>query len=173
MLRALTKSVAGRAIGLAVVAVLLAACSGSSDDDKQAGQNDAAEAAEVGDCLNLSGVAVNAGSEAISCDDPTATYVVTATDGTCDEYEVEYSISAAGESKEVAACLTYNAKVGDCFVDSTLATPAKKVACQGEGADIKVLAFDDNSSKAKECPKKTTFSLPNKTRNQLLCFGKV
>lgn len=137
--------------------------------------DDAARSAQIGDCLNLTGTSFNAASEAISCDDPGATYLVTATGGTCDKHEDEYTVTytGVGTPSDVKVCLTVNAKKGDCFfVNPTMPGPMKKLPCKR--SNVKVVAVKHKTANPKACPKKKdVYGVGNKTRGQLVCFTRV
>jgi hypothetical protein len=127
-----------------------------------------AAAAKVGDCLNLTGTTATPNASMVSCDDPTATYVVTAQGATCDENEDEFTFTTKGATiKKV--CLFYNVKVGDCLTVGTTGAEAKGACTPGAS---KVTLATTGTADISQCPAESTTSIPNVTRNKLICLAK-
>lgn len=156
----LLKTVAGRII----IAVVVVAIAGVIYFVVKPG----ASGAKVGECLNITGTTANPDATKLSCDDAKATYVVTAVGATCDEYEDEFTFKAKGATVS-KLCLFYNVKVGDCLTVNTKGADSKGACTPGS---YKVTLTKDGTSDESQCPTGSTSSVPNVTRNKLICLAK-
>jgi hypothetical protein len=127
-----------------------------------------ASGAKVGECLNITGTTKEPDATKVSCDDAKATYVVTAVGAACDEYEDEFTFTQKGATVS-KLCLFYNVKVGECIKVSTSGADTKGDCSPGT---YKVLLTKDGTTDDSQCPAEATTSIPNVTRNKLLCLAK-
>lgn len=127
-------------------------------------------AAEVGDCVSVTGSAIAATATRLSCDDTSALYVVTAAGRsvTCDSHEVSYTGGARDRTK---LCLFYNVKVGDCLTLTQKGDGDAKGTC-AKGMS-KVASVRTDTASAAQCPPEADTALTNTTRNRLICFAAV
>ena len=168
MLGAIFKGVLGRLIALAVglAVVFVGVFLFQKAQNKITGP-------KVGDCVSISGSSFNADLDKLSCADADATFVVTATNGDCDDVEVTYEETVNG-GKTQELCLWYNVAKGDCIEVSLAGTsPDKKVECTAAtGSSVgKVIKVADDASAS--CPKNTVEegAIANTKRNKLLCLA--
>ncbi len=130
-------------------------------------------AANVGDCIKVTGTSDNVDGSRVGCGDADATYKVTAVNSACDSNgEVTFTLTK-GDDK-TALCLTYNVAVGDCVtINPSVSAPDAKVAC-GSSSDPnteKVLFTSNTSSDDSLCPAETDLPVSNVLRNSLICLG--
>jgi hypothetical protein len=151
-------------VGRIVIAVVIAAIAGVIYFVVKPGP----AGTKVGECLNITGTTANPDATKVSCDDAKATYVVTAVGATCDEYEDEFTFKTKGATVS-KLCLFYNVKVGDCLTVSTTGADSKGVCSPGS---YKVTLTKDGTSDDTQCPGESTTSIPNVTRNKLICLAK-
>jgi hypothetical protein len=151
-------------VGRVIIGVVLAAIAGIVIFVIKPG----ATGAKVGECLNITGTTANPDATKVSCDDAKATYVVTAAGATCDENEDEFTFTAKGATVS-KLCLYYNVKVGDCLTVNTSGADTKSACTTGT---YKVTLTKDGTSDDSQCPAESTTSIPNVTRNKLICLAK-
>ncbi|GAA1529078.1 hypothetical protein GCM10009788_35650 [Nocardioides humi] len=135
-------------------------------------RSEAAAAPDVGTCVNVTGSIADADTEELPCSDPTATYVVRADKGTCDETELTYEIRVGrgNGAKAVGLCLDLNAKKGDCFEIEMISADSKIDCAEATGSSsVRVLATRDSADGP--CPKATVDRRANTTRDTLICLG--
>lgn len=132
-------------------------------------KNTGAAAMKVNDCVTITGTKSSPDAKKVSCTDAKAIYKVTALDTTCDENESEYTETIKGLSTKL--CLFYNVTVGECIAKGTASTVSSKGACSP--GTYKVLATKDDTADENTCPDMTEYTLPNTTRNKLLCLVQV
>jgi hypothetical protein len=132
-------------------------------------KNTGAAAMKVNDCVAITGTKSSPDAKKVSCTDATAIYKVTALDVTCDENESEYTETIKGLSTKL--CLFYNVTVGECIAKGTASKVSSKGACTP--GTYKVLATKDDTADENTCPDMTEFTLPNTTRNKLICLVQV
>lgn len=155
------------------VVVLLVAGAGFWIWDKVNGndsEND--KAGEIGDCLAVEDAAVfDDKAEKVSCDDATATYVITGegeTKDACDANELYYE--STQEDETWVSCLWPNVVEGDCLTADNVPL---KVQCGSAEAVLKVVVVDDKSADESKCRggKNPSEPLANAKREKLLCIG--
>lgn len=126
-------------------------------------------AMKAGDCVVATGTKSDPTVKKVNCSDANAVYQVTAVDTTCDESESSYTETYRGSSTKL--CLYYNVSQGDCVTPGTSTTVSTKGAC-APGA-YKVVLVRTDTADENECPDMTEFTVPNTTRNRLICLTKV
>lgn len=127
-------------------------------------------ATSVGDCVSMSGSSTSMTAKRISCDDPKALYVVTAT-GTatnCDAGEVTYSGSGI---RRTNLCLFYNVRQGECLASSQQGGDAAKTSCTP--GTIKVVSVRTDTSDKTQCPTSADLAKIDITRKRMVCFETV
>ncbi len=154
------KSVAGRVI----IGIVVAVIAGIVVFVVKPG----ASGAKVADCISITGTSANPDATKVGCDDVKAVYVVTAVGATCDEYEDEFTFTAKGATVS-KLCLFYNVKVGDCLTVSSTGADTKGACTPGS---FKVTLTKDGTADDTQCPSESTTSIPNVTRNKLICLAK-
>ena len=154
-------------VGVAIVIAVVASFIFSKGSEKVA----EAKAPKVGTCVNMTGSTIKADHKEIDCDDALASYEVVSDKGSCDEVELNYTISL-GTSKEgnvADLCLAVKAKVGDCFDPGTVTTPVSKVACAEAKAGSTIVKVSSTGKAGDSCANGAQ-PLKNVTRDVLLCL---
>lgn len=166
------KSVLTKLGGVAVAIVIAVVVIGV----KQFGSEkiEKANAPDVGECMNVTGTLASPDDDSIDCGDPSATFKVVGDDGSCDEAELNYTISTGSKDSGNIAnlCLELNAAKGDCFDNLTSDTlPASKIACKGANKQT-ALRIGAVGKAGTKCGKGTE-GVVNKTRKTVICVGPV
>jgi hypothetical protein len=127
-------------------------------------------AAKVGDCVSVSGAASLATAQRLSCDDPSALYVVTAAGKSvsCDANEVSYTGSNRDRTK---LCLFYNVRVGDCLSLTQKGDGDAKGTCAS--GMVKVVSVRTDTAEESQCPAEADGARADDTRKRLICFATV
>ncbi|GAA3646399.1 hypothetical protein GCM10022237_02320 [Nocardioides ginsengisoli] len=129
-----------------------------------------AKAPKVGECVNLTGSSFNADHEEIGCGDALATYKIVNNKGSCDDAEINYTISLGSKDSGNVAdlCLKLNAAKGDCFDVGGTTSPAKKVDCATTKGQTNVVVVDSVGKNSDKCAGKAQ-PVENKLRDELVC----
>jgi len=122
-----------------------------------------------GDCVVVTGTKSSPNVKKVGCGDANAVYAVTAVDSTCDESESEYTETNRGLSTKL--CLYYNVNDGDCITRGNASSVSTKGTC-AKGS-YKVVRVLKDTSDENECPDMTEFTVPNVTRNKVICLTEV
>ncbi len=126
-------------------------------------------AMKAGDCVVATGSKSDPNVKKVSCTDANAVYQVTAVDTKCDESESSYTETYRGSSTKL--CLYYNVSQGDCVKPGTASSVGTKGACAP--GTYKVVLVRTDTADENECPDMTEYTVPNTTRNRLICLTKV
>lgn len=132
-----------------------------------------AKAPKVGECLVMTGSSFDADHKEVDCGDAEATYKIVSDKGSCDEAELNYTISLGNDrnSGNVAdLCLDLNVAEGDCIDLGGMSTPAAKVACTEGATNTSILKVVSVGKAGDKCTNGSQ-PLENVTRKSLLCLG--
>ena len=131
-----------------------------------------AKAPDVGECLIMTGSSFDADHKEVDCGDAEAVYKIVSDKGSCDDAELNYTISvgSANSGNVADLCLALNAKKGDCFDLGGMSTPATKVACTEGASNTSVVKVVSVGKAGEECANGAQ-PLENKKQKTLVCLG--